>query len=106
MSKEDREVIEMANSSWERRKRETLERAEAMRCERNYRKQIRQEKRKYQRKVLVELIPALLLILTALVILAAIVAGSLSQADTAWAAAIAVVLAFGGGLYMAENARR
>lgn len=106
MSTEDKQVIDMANSSGIRHDKIIMEHKERRRREADMRKQIRQEKRKRQRKVLTALIPALLLILTALVILAAIVAGSLSPADAARAAITVAVLAFGGGQFMAKAVRQ
>lgn len=106
MNKEDKQVIDMANSSGIRLDMIAMERKEQRRREADMRKQIRRKKRKLMREALLRLIPALVCILVALVLLAVIMAGHLSPADAARAAAIAVVIAFGGGLKLATVERR
>lgn len=106
MSKEDKQVIDMANRSGERRERETMEQAETIRCEENTRRRIRKLRLQRQRQVLLRLIPALMCILTALLLLAGIAAEWVIGEDVAWAAALAVAIAFGGGLRLAQAARR
>lgn len=101
MSKEDKQVIDMANSSGERLNMIAMERKEQRRREAQMRRAACRKKRKKMREHLRKLIPALVLILLALVLLAIIAAEQLSLADTAYAAAIAVVIAFGAGLKLA-----
>ena len=101
MSKEDKQVIDMANSSGERLNMIVMERKEQRRREAQMRRAARRKKQKMMRKALLELIPALVCILVAMVLLSVIMAGHLSPADAARAAAIAVVIAFGGGLKLA-----
>lgn len=106
MGKEDKQVIDMANCSGERRKQRARELAEALRCEENTRRRIQRQRAQRQRKVLLKLIPALVCILAALLILAAIASGWVGGEDAAWAAALAVVIAFAGGLRLAVAGRR
>lgn len=102
MSKEDKQAIDMANSSGERLERQTLEREEALRCEENTRKRIQMMKRHHLRRFLLSLIPALMFALAGLVLVAEMSAGSIKGEDVPWAAALAVVFAFAGGIKMAD----
>ena len=106
MSKEDNQVIDMANCSGERREQQARELAEALRCEENKCRRIRKLRLQRQRQVLLRTIPALMCILAALLILASIASGWVGGEDVAWAAALAVAIAFGGGLRLAVAGRR
>ena len=95
MSKEDKQVIDMANSAGERRTAEESNKI-IMGSYRRIQRKLR------IRQVLLHLIPSLVCILAALAILAAIASG---VADAKYAAALATVLGFAGGICMAKTLR-
>lgn len=94
MSKEDKQVIDMANSAGVRRERK--EDAKIWQ---------RRAKLTRQRRALKLLILALLLVLEALVVLALIVAGHVSAEDVPGAAALLMAVSVAGGLALADAAQ-
>lgn len=102
MSKEDRQAIDLANSASERRERQEWERAEALRCEENTRRRTSEQKRQWRKKVLIAMIPAMVYLLTAMLVLAAMVAGWVKTGDMPFTACLNLVLGFAGGRAMAK----
>lgn len=98
MSKEDKQVIDMANSAGERRRAEELERF-IEEAHRRIMKQLR------FRRLLLRLITALLWILAACLVMASLVAGRVPQSDVVSWCALILVEGIAGGMSLAEALR-
>lgn len=98
MSKEDKQVIDMANSAGERRTAEEVNES-IMDAYHRIQRQLR------FRRLLLHLIPALVCILAAMMTLATITSGRICVADAGWAAALEMVLGVAGGMCLAEALR-
>lgn len=98
MSIEDKQVIDMANSSGERRDHESI-------AQERQKKWIQMARKLRRQMILKAMIPALLCSLVALLVLAAITSGQIAAGDMPWAAAVGTVLSYCGGMCMADALR-
>lgn len=100
MSKEDKQVIDMANSSGERLERDLREKEEHLQHEARYQHCVKMMKAFKRRQRLKAMIPALLCCLSALALLAQFVTGNVAPQMELYTAAVMILCAatFGYGL--------